>query len=447
MIDSAASEGRAWTRILVTIALLAVLQVVAMLGVPGVSMSKLDGLGGSSGSRPLSIIALGIAPFWSGFILVELLSFVLPMGRKLRHGGVAGRSKLNSFAIRVGLLLAALQATAIGRALQSAVVPRGGNLLPNPELLYLLSTVVTLVAGATLTLVIAKLVSRWGIGNGFCLIILLGQAWPHLRQVHSYISAIDLAFGSPIEVLALLAAIVLVVRRFWLHPMVALWDANQEAVPLLTLPAFPQGILPVLWAYAVLNFLRAFGSVIAPASSVGRSPLALLGMTVLIAAFSFGAFHLFSGQQRLQRNMPPNVLPAERGVIPRRTLLQSTVLLVVFGVTFPIGERLLDFRFPAFAFPTLVIAVALGFDLVAEWRFRQRHGDRVACLIEMDNVYCACYLHGVLAKKGFDSLIRAFHYRSLFFDFGPIVKMELLVPLAESKLLREIVQPERIEVI
>ncbi len=107
----------------------------------------------------------------------------------------------------------------------------------------------------------------------------------------------------------------------------------------------------------------------------------------------------------------------------------------------------MDFRFPVFWFPTLVMVVASGFDLVAEWRFRLRHGDGVACLIEMDNVYCGCYLHGLLAKQGFDSLIRAFHFRSLFFDLGPIVKMELLVPAAELKLVREIIRPERIEVV
>ena len=170
-------------------------------------------------------------------------------------------------------------------------------------------------------------------------------------------------------------------------------------------------------------------------------------MAVLIAAFSLGAFHLFSGRERLERNLPPGVLPPEGRAVPCRSLLQSTALLVVFGVSFPAGEWFLGFRVPAFWFPTLVTVVALGFDLVAEWRFRHRHGDRVACLIEMDNVYCACYLHSLLAKLGFDSLIRAFHFRSLFFDLGPIFKMQLLVPAAELKVVREIIRPERIEIV
>jgi hypothetical protein len=59
----------------------------------------------------------------------------------------------------------------------------------------------------------------------------------------------------------------------------------------------------------------------------------------------------------------------------------------------------------------------------------------------------ACYLHGLLAKQGFESLIRSFHFRSLFFDLGPIVKMELLVPTAKLNRVREIIRPESIEIV
>lgn len=446
MVDNSVGEGRTWTRFLVTLALLAVFRLAALLRLPGIDTSNLDSVSGSSG---VSVIALGIAPFVSGFVVVELLSFVLPMGRKLRRGGIAGRRKLNTFAIRVGLGLALVQAAAIVIALQQVAGPGGSSVVANSGFLFSLSSVMTLVAGATLAFLVAQLVSRWGVGNGFCLIVLLQYMWPAFPQVHNFVPATDLIFGNPLEVLACLAAIGLLVRRFALRPQAALRDSQQETIP-LTLPAFPQGILPVLWAYGLFNFLSTLELVNALPSG-GKQPLqsliALLGMTVLIAAFSLGAFHLFSSRERLERNLPPGVLPPEGGAIPRRSLLQSTALLVVFGVSFPAGEWFLDFRFAVFGFPVLVTFVALGFDLVAEWRFRQRHGDGVACLIEMDNVYCACYLHGLLAKQGFDSLIRAFHYRSLLFAFGPIVKMELLVPAAELKLVREIIRPERIEVV
>jgi len=444
MVDNPVGVGRAWTRILLTLALLAVFRLAALLPLPGIDTSSLEHLGGSFG---VNVMALGITPFVASFVFVELSSFVLPMAGKLRRGGIAGRSKLNTFAIRLGLGMALLQAVGIATALQQTVAPGGVSVVLHPGLLFILSSATTLVAGATLAFLVAKLVSRWGVGNGFCLIILLEYVWRAFAQAHNSAPATDLVFGNMLEGLAWLVAIGLLVWRFALRSQAALRDSRQEMIPLLALTAFPQGTLPVIWAYGIFNFLSSLRSVFALPRGVERSPIALLFMTVLIAAFSLGAFHLFSSRERLERNLPPGALPPEGGAIPRRSLLQSTALLVVFGVGFPAGERYLDFRFAVFGFPVIVMAVALGFDLVAEWRFRQRHGDRVACLIEMDNVYYAGYLHGFLAKQGFDSLIRAFHYRSLFFDLLPIVKIELLVPAAELKPVQEIIRPERIEVV
>jgi hypothetical protein len=444
MVDNPVGESRTWTRILVPLALLGVFRLAASFPLPGVDTSRLERLGGSSTGK---VIALGISPFVTGFVVVELWSFVIPMGRKLRRGGIAGRSKLTISAIRVGLTVALWQAIAIATALQQTFAPDGASLVPNPGFLLILSSVTTLVAVATLAFLAAKLVSRWGVGNGFCLIILLQDVWHASAQVHDPAPATRLVFGNLFEVVAWLAAIGLLVWRFARRPPASLQDSKQGTIPLLILPAFSQGILPVLWAYGIFKFLSLLSSVYALPGAVEQSPIALLFMTVLIAAFSLGTFRLFSGYERLEPNLPTGVLPPEGGVIHRQSLLQSTALLVVLGVSFPAGEWFFNFRFPAFWFPILIMVVALGFDLVSEWRFRYRHGDGVACLIEMDNVYCACYLHGLLSKRGFDSVIRAFNYRSLFFDLGPIVKMELLVPAAELKLLREIIRPERIEIV
>jgi hypothetical protein len=429
----------------VTLALLAAFLFTARLPLPGIDTISLAHLGAG---RSINIMALGIEPLITGFVFVELLSFVLPMGRKLRCGGIAGRSKLNIFAIRVGLGLAAVQATSVALGLQQIVAPGGAGVVPNPGLLFILSSVTTLVAGATLAFLIAGLISRWGVGNGFCLIILLHYMWPAFAQVHNPVAATHLPLRELLEVQVWLAAIGLLVWRFASIPPSALWDvARQETIPLLMRPAFPQGILPVLWAYVIFNFVSTIKSVDAPSGGVEQSPIALVFMIVLIVAFSLGAFRLFSGRERLKRNLPPGVLPPEGEAIPRQSLLQSTALLAVFGASLSAGEWFLDFRLPALWFPILVMVVAFGFDLVAEWRFRHRHDDGVACLIEMDNVYCACYLHGLLAKQGFDSLIRTFHYRSLFFDLSPIVKMELLVPAAELKLVQEVIRPQRIEIV
>jgi hypothetical protein len=89
----------------------------------------------------------------------------------------------------------------------------------------------------------------------------------------------------------------------------------------------------------------------------------------------------------------------------------------------------------------------LGFDLIAEWQFRNRHGGKVERAIELDNVYGGCYLQGLLTKEGISSFVRSFHFRSLSFFFGPIVKMELMVPTVEFERTQEIIRLARLEIV
>ncbi|MEO8656856.1 MAG: hypothetical protein ABI693_00210 [Bryobacteraceae bacterium] len=431
-------------RIVVTLALLAVLELAALLPVLAVNSIGLEHW---NGAFRFGVMALGVTPLVGSFVFIELSSFVFPITRKLRRGGSAGRAKLNALAIRFGFGFALFQAFTIAIALQNASPPGGVVFVTHPGPLFVLSTIATLSAGTALTYLLGRLISRWGLGNGFCVILLHDAVWRAFGLAYKSVPATGLSFGSVVGDLIWLAAIALLVWRFSLRQQAALIDAGQESIPVLTLPAFPQGILPVLWAYAIITFLSPLKSVLASLVWLTQSPIDLFLIAVLIVALSFGACSLFSGRGRLSRNLPHGVLPPAGGVIPLQSLILTTALLAVFGAGFPVADRYLDLRLAVFGFPGLAMAVAFGFDIVAEWRFRHRHRDHVACLLEMDNVYCAAYLHGLLAKQGFDSLIRTFHYRSLFFDFGPLVKMELLVPAAELDPARAIIKPDLIEVV
>jgi hypothetical protein len=402
---------------------------------PGIDLTSLDPVG----SPGLSVMALGIRPFVTAFGAVELLSFVLPMGRRLRRGGISGRAKLNAFATRAGVGLALLQAAGIAIAFQRQGV------VQNPGFLFLLSSVMTLVAGATLAFLIAQFVSRWGIGNGFCMIILFGLVR------NAFAAARDFASSernwNVLEIIVWMILMGLLVRRFGRRPEVAFLGFQQEVI-LVKLPAFPQGIFPVIFTYTLLAFFSAQSLVFPNLGELSQSPILLLVATVFIATTSLLGFHLFSSRKRLERNLSPRALLAEGEIWTGRSLVETTVLFVVFGAGLQAANWFLDFRFTEIlAFPGLVMLVASGFDLVAEWRFRQRHGNSVTPAIEMDNVYCACYLQGLLATHGIHSVVRSFHYRSLFFFFAPLIKMEVLVSATELNHAREIIRPDRIDVV
>jgi hypothetical protein len=429
-------------RLLVTLTLLAIFFMATLVRLPGIDMSNVIAVNGSPG---LSIMAVGIRPLMVTFATVELLSFVVPMGRQLRRGGIAGRRRLNLFAIRAGVAVAILQAAGLTITLLRQA-PGGLPLVPNPGFLFFVSSVSTLVAGTMLTFLIAQFVSRWGVGNGFCMFILVDLVWPALAQGRDLVLS-SYTSWNPLELLAWIAAIGMLVRAFVRRPEAVLRDSQQEVIP-VKLPVFPQGIVPVTWTYSLLSIFDTLSLVFPSSEELLPLPVALVGSAVFIAALSPATFHLFSSRKRLEGNLPSGALPAEGDVWDGRSLTQSTALLVAFGVGFLGGTWFLGFRFSEIlAFPEFVMLVALIFDLVAEWSFRQKHGDRVTTAIQMDNVYHACYLQGLLAKNGIGSLVRCFQFRSLFFFLAPLFKMELIVPTTEWNRALEIIRPDRIEIV
>jgi hypothetical protein len=129
-------------------------------------------------------------------------------------------------------------------------------------------------------------------------------------------------------------------------------------------------------------------------------------------------------------------------------LLPTTALLVVFGTVFYGSRSFLTLRFAEIlGFPAFVLLVAFVFDLTAETRFRMRYLKKAVPVIEMENVHGACYVRAVFAKHGIDSVTQAFHYRSLFFFLGPIVKMEVLVPAVELTRAQEIIRTSGLEIV
>jgi hypothetical protein len=158
---------------------------------------------------------------------------------------VAGKLKRTDLAGTPPVTLTQLD---VSRCERQHLLPRsfreGATVVPNPGFLFLLSTMMTLGAGSTLVFLVAKLVSRWGVGNGFCLFVLLQYMRSAFAGGHNSVPATDLVFGNLLEVLAWLAAIGLLVWSFGRRPLSVLKDSQQETIPLLTLPVFSQGILP-----------------------------------------------------------------------------------------------------------------------------------------------------------------------------------------------------------
>ena len=417
-------------RLLLTLALLALYHFGHRLPLPLVQgrFEELPGL-----ASRINLLSFGFMPLFTGFLLVELFSVATTPGRRLRQAGVSGRARLNRAALGTSLVVAALQALWFAKVLETMTTPGGASFVADPGPGFVLVTMATVTAMTAAVFVLANLLSDYGIGNGFALLNLmdLGAQIAGLRRQDFNLED----SGSPVPgfwLLGLAVLAFLVIRQL----------RGGEATHT---PGFPQGILPVEWTGSILVFLalRFWGST--QGNPWMLSGCALAGVVLLSWVF----FHLFSSRARLEDNLPetPEVLDGLAALLRRRLPL-ATMLLAAGTVAFMVWQRDQQFTFLATSgFLSLVVVIATGFDLVEQYRFMKRNGATVR-LVQLDNVHFSYRLTERLEEEGIDALARGHVLRSLYFFFGPLYKIDVLVPaedrdaagrvLAELEVAREV---------
>ncbi len=175
-------------RILFSLGLLAVYRVGAHIPTPGIDGQALaaffqhtqgtllgffDMFSGGALSR-LTIFALGIMPYISASIILELLTVVIPYLEKLKKEGEQGRKKITQYARYGTIVLSAVQGLGISLGLESMQSPTGALVVPAPGWSFRLMTVLTLTAGTAFIMWLGEQITERGIGNGISLIIFAG---------------------------------------------------------------------------------------------------------------------------------------------------------------------------------------------------------------------------------------------------------------------------------
>jgi len=170
-------------RILFTILVLCVFRLGTYIPLPGINSqslqtlmaSKQTGLLGmfnvfSGGAvKRMAIFALGIMPYISSSIIVQLLTGVSEYFKNLKSQGEIGRKKISQITRYGTVLLATLQGYGVSVGLESS-----SNVVINPGVFFKLTTVITLVAGTIFLMWLGEQITQRGIGNGISLIIFSG---------------------------------------------------------------------------------------------------------------------------------------------------------------------------------------------------------------------------------------------------------------------------------
>ncbi len=121
-----------------------------------------------------SVFALGIMPYISASIIIQLMTAVVPQLEQLKKEGEAGRRKITQYTRRLTVLLAAFQALGIAVALESQNVAGGVPVVIEAGIGFKVLTMVTLVAGTMFLVWLGEQITERGIGNGISIIIFAG---------------------------------------------------------------------------------------------------------------------------------------------------------------------------------------------------------------------------------------------------------------------------------
>ena len=174
-------------KIIFTVSLLVVYRIGGQITVPGVDLQVLnDYFANTSGTlfglydmfvggafTRATIFALGIMPYISASIILQLLGAVIPFFQKLQREGEEGRKKINQYTRYGTVFLAAAQSLGVTVFLENINTPLGPA-VAEPGWAFRLATMITITAGTVFIMWLGEQITEYGIGNGISLIIFIG---------------------------------------------------------------------------------------------------------------------------------------------------------------------------------------------------------------------------------------------------------------------------------
>ena len=175
-------------RIFFTAALLSVYRIGVYVPTPGINASALKDLFASmqgtifgvfnmftgGALEQLSVFALGIMPYISASIILQLLTVVIPHLEELKKEGEQGRKKITQYTRYGTVILSVIQGFFIAVGLEGQTSPTGVGVVFDPGWSFKLMTVITLTAGTAFIMWLGEQITERGIGNGISLIIFAG---------------------------------------------------------------------------------------------------------------------------------------------------------------------------------------------------------------------------------------------------------------------------------
>ena len=213
-----------------------------------------------------TVFALGIMPYISASIILQLMQAVVPALEKLAKEGEEGRAKITQYTRYLTVLLATIQAAGISIALESFAGANGEPVVPEGGLFFKFVTVVTLVAGTLFVMWLGEQITERGIGNGISLIITIGIIAAYPGDVIRTFQQLSLGEMNYVQLIFLLVFMVVVIAA------IILMTQGQRRIPVqyakkmvgrrmyggaathIPLKVNTAGVIPIIFAQSIIMF-------------------------------------------------------------------------------------------------------------------------------------------------------------------------------------------------
>ena len=258
------------TRILNTIGFLAIFRLGSFIVLPGIDASKLTGkasgifglldtfLGGAFSNA--SVFALGIMPYISASIVLQLMTVAVPYFQKLQKEGDSGRKRINQLTRVLTLAICMVQGFSY---VSAAVTPEA---IINNTIFFKISSVIILTSGTIFCMWLGEKITDKGIGNGISMLIMIGiiSRFPGSIMAEAYTRGLSEAIIFIIEIVSLFfvvlvtVALVQAVRRVpvqYAKQVVGnkVYGGQRQYIPL---KVNASGVMPIIFAQSIM-FLPA----------------------------------------------------------------------------------------------------------------------------------------------------------------------------------------------
>src|SRR5256712_11561793 len=276
-------------RILFTLGILAIYRLGAHVSAPGINTERLKQVWGNvSGTllgvldlfsggnfRVISVFALGVTPYITSSIILQLMTVVSPQVKKLQEEGEMGRQKINQWTRYLTVGLAGVQTSFVTHWLQVNGV--GPNFGESGGLGFFLTTVLTLTTGTIFVMWLGEQITERGVGNGISLLIFAGIVIGLPRGVQQVMTRVS--GGDTMEIVGVLAMVVALVA---IIAFIVFVEAARRKIPVsyakrhvgrqlvggqqttMPLKLNMGGVIPVIFASSVLSMPQSLFSAFPP---------------------------------------------------------------------------------------------------------------------------------------------------------------------------------------